>query len=37
LPHQANHRQQTKEKFVEAFEKALKNSTCVMVSYAAAK
>ena len=37
LPHQAVHRQQTKEKFIEAFEKELKTSTCVMMSYAAAK
>tara|TARA_R100001163_G_C5046104_1_gene183408 strand:+ start:193 stop:1476 length:1284 start_codon:yes stop_codon:yes gene_type:complete len=37
LPHQATHRQQTKEKFIEAFEEALKTSTCVMMSYAAAK
>ena len=37
LPHQASHRQQTKEKFIEAFEEALKTSTCVMMSYAAAK
>ena len=37
LPHQANHRQETKEKFIKAFEEALKTSTCVMMSYAAAK
>lgn len=37
LPHQATHRQETKEKFIKAFEKAFKTSTCVMMSYAAAK
>jgi hypothetical protein len=37
LPHQANHRTETKNKFIEAFKEELNTSSCVTMSYAAAK